>query len=403
MKKILTIVAATLALLVPVAVSAVELDPFFVFSPRVMAQGGSFTAIASGHESLFTNPAGFYSARGSLTLGSVTAWSFFSPQSAIDTIDATPEGEDLDPFKLLEGQAINGFGGGAALGVSYVGRGIGIGFIASSNLLMQGETFPLGLTGTYSTTLAVVGGFARPINLGPTRLIIGADLRPMIRSYADMDASTVSDLMGAFFDDSGNQLDPTVSEIFAALNGGYAYQGAGLGIDLGLKWEIGPLTAGLSVRDLFNTKMTMYRHGLGDFIEYIYNNGNFPSNDADGVVQMGDDYYIPMTVNFGLAFHPNLGALAFLFDPTIHVDLVDPFGVLNDGQSPWSLLHAGAEVRVLRFIKLRGGINQGYLTAGAAMKLLFLDVGASVFTRELGPYAGDQPNTGMSVEVAIRF
>lgn len=384
--------------------AAVELDPFFVFSPRVMAQGGSFTAIASGHEALYTNPAGFYSAKGSLTLGSATVWGFLNPGSYFDTVDAAPEGEDPDVYDLMEGQAVNGFGGGASLGVSYVGRGIGIGFIASTNLLLQGETFPLGLSGTYSTTLAVVGGFARPINIGPTRLIIGGDLRPMIRAYADLDATTVSNVMDVYFDTAtGESLDPELSDVFDALNGGYAYQGAGLAIDLGLKWEVGPLTAGLSVRDLFNTKLTMYRHGLGDFAESLYESASFPSNDNDGAVKMDGDYYIPMSVNFGLAFHPDLGAVSFLIDPTVHMDLVDPFGVLNDGQSPWSLLHAGAEIKTLRFITLRGGINQGYLTAGAGMKLLFLDIGASIFTRELGPYAGDQPNTGLSLEAAIRF
>lgn len=400
MKKYVVIAAVAFAAVLPLPVFAAEkLDQFFVFSPRIMAQGGSFTAIASGHEALFTNPAGFYSSRGSLTLGSVTSWTFMNPQYLAETMDAS---EDVDMFDILKSQAKNGVGAGAAIGVSYVGRGIGVGFIATSNLLLQGDTFPLGLDGTYSTTLAVVGGFARPINIGPTRLIIGGDLRPMIRSYANLDASTVGNVLNAFFDTStGESLDPDAAAIFAALNGGYAYQGTGLGIDLGLKWEIGPLTAGLSVRDLFNTKITMYRHGLGDFMESLYENGGFPSNET--AVKMDGEYYIPMSVNFGLAFRPDLGGLSFLFDPTVHMDLVDPFGVLDGGQSPWTMLHAGVEAKILRFIKLRGGINQGYLTAGAGMKLLFLDLNASIFTRELGPYAGDKPNTGVSFEAAIRF
>jgi hypothetical protein len=63
----------------------------------------------------------------------------------------------------------------------------------------------------------------------------------------------------------------------------------------------------------------------------------------------------------------------------------------------------GMEARVLRFIKLRGGINQGYVTAGMGVKLLFLDINASYFVREMGRYAGVKPNEGFTVEAAIRF
>lgn len=405
MKKILGIALIALSVMFPsFAADAVELDPFFVYSPRIMAQGGSFTAIASGHEALFTNPAGFAS-RGSLTLGSVTGWGFLNPKSVMDQIDAAmASGGEIDPLEIIKSQAKNGFGGGASLGVSFVGGGLGLGFIASTNLLVQGDTFPLGLTGKYSTTLAVVGGYAHTFDIGSTKLILGADLRPMIRSYSTIDASTISNLMDAFFDANGNSLSPEMATIFAALNGGdpataFAYQGAGMGIDLGVKWELGSLTLGFSMRDLFNTKISMFKHGLGDYFEYLYNNAAFPSNE----IQADGDFIIPMTINAGLAFHPDLGGLSFLIDPTFHVDLVDPIGVLQDGQSPWALLHMGTEVRVLRFIKVRGGINQGYVTGGLGMKILFLDLNASIFTSELGPYAGDQPSTGVSFEVALRF
>ncbi|MFA6508575.1 MAG: hypothetical protein WCT14_20925, partial [Treponemataceae bacterium] len=418
MKKILPVLALVFATLLPMQSFAEDtiIDSFFVYSPRIMAQGGSFTAIASGHESLYTNPAGFYSKSGSLTIGSFTGWAFMNPVGVMVATGAMTAEEALSTYGYTYGspytfgtapeqlapsdplyanpgdsnyesnadeisskamlaffkdQAKYGFGGGGSLGISWVGGGLGLGFIASTNLFMQGDTFPFGISGMASTTLAVVGGYAMPFQIGNSRLIIGADLRPMIRVYSKIDASTASGLLTALgVNTDGTKADSGSSAVFAALNGTSAYQGAGLGIDLGAKWELGAVTLGLSVRDVFGTRISMYRHKLGDYLNYVYSNGGLPSNEsytgADGttstVVQADGTFVIPMVISAGVAFHPDLGGLSFLFDPTIQADIVDPLGVIRDQQSPWALLHIGTEVKVLRFIKLRAGINQGYVT-----------------------------------------
>jgi hypothetical protein len=54
-------------------------------------------------------------------------------------------------------------------------------------------------------------------------------------------------------------------------------------------------------------------------------------------------------------------------------------------------------------VETAGGFNQGCLTLGVGAKLLFLDLNAAFFTREMGKYIGDRPNSGMSLEAAIRF
>lgn len=434
------------------------MDPFFIYSPRIMGQGGSFTAIASGHEALFTNPAGFGSPRASLTIGSLTGWYFGNPVGALVAAGGMSSDEALgtygydygspytfvtnpedlptdDPLYALPGdsdyednasaisnkaflaffkdQAKYGFGGGGSLGISLVGRGLGLGFIAGSNLFVQGDTFPFGVSGLASTTLAIVGGFAMPVDLFGTRLVIGGDLRPMIRVYSKLDSAAASAMLASLgVSDDGNETQSSEDAVFEALNGTYLYQGAGLGIDLGAMWEIGDFTIGLSVRDLFDTRFAMYKHQMGDFLSYVVDNGGFPSNEPylnyDGsaespVVEADGNFVIPMTVNLGLAFHPDFGGFSFFFDPIIHADLVDPVGVFRDKQSPWALLHLGTEVKVLRFIKVRAGINQGYVTGGIGARILFLDVNASIFTRELGPYAGDRPSTGVTFEAALRF
>jgi hypothetical protein len=75
----------------------------------------------------------------------------------------------------------------------------------------------------------------------------------------------------------------------------------------------------------------------------------------------------------------------------------------NKQPTIWTELHAGAEVKVLKFMKLRAGINQGYITMGAGMKLLFLDLNVSYFGREMSEWPGIDPSQGVAVEAAIRF
>ena len=71
--------------------------------------------------------------------------------------------------------------------------------------------------------------------------------------------------------------------------------------------------------------------------------------------------------------------------------------------SALDLLHAGAEVRLLSFITLRGGINRGWLSAGAGVRLIFIDLNFAVFTEELGALPGDDPRSGVALQAAIRF
>ncbi len=111
-----------------------------------------------------------------------------------------------------------------------------------------------------------------------------------------------------------------------------------------------------------------------------------------------------MAVTTGIGYHPDFGALAWLIDPTFNVDYQHVFYADPENTpSFWTGVHAGTEIRVLRFMKVRAGINQGYITAGIGAKLFFLDINMAYFTREMGEYAGVDPNSGMSLEVAIRF
>jgi hypothetical protein len=110
-----------------------------------------------------------------------------------------------------------------------------------------------------------------------------------------------------------------------------------------------------------------------------------------------------MDIGIGAAFHPDLGDFRYFVDPRISVDFRNIVGAIDGSAVFWTLLHAGAEVRLINTFAVRVGLNQGYLTFGLGMKVLVFDLNMAVFTQELGVHLGDQPASGMSFNADIRI
>lgn len=375
------------------------MTPFAPRSPEIMGQGGSFTAIASGYNSLFTNPAGFGSDKGSLTIVTANPWVYVRPDRVASIADMlmNPEidpdtGEEIEATGSIIGLVADqitggGFGIGFSTGLAWTGKGLGLGVVADVDSYIYGKEL-FGAEGEATATVGLIGGLAIPFNIFGMKLTVGGDVRPMYRAYIPMSNDVVMGLLGSL------EGDP-----LAYLLGQNAYAGVGLGIDLGAMLDIGPFTVGMSIRDLFGTRFSFTSSTMSEIVTAFETGG-----DLEGT-EIGENevYMIPMEINIGAAFHPDLGGFSFILDPKVHVDLKDPIGVIRDGKSPWTLLHIGAEAKMLRFLSLRGGFYQGYITGGVGMKLLFLDINASFFTLERGRYVSDRPNSGLTLEAALRF
>jgi hypothetical protein len=360
--------------------------PFVPASPEVLAQGGSFVANAQGYNSLFFNPAGFSAGERSVTVLSATSWVYANP---LRLLHAMGSGDSAAVAGLFEGEATGGgFGFGAAAGIGYVGHGLGLAAVLNIDSYLFGPTL-LGAEGDLHATLGFVAGFSLPVQLLGIKVHLGASLRPMLRVSAPVDYTVMLDILQAL-QAGGDPLAP--------LAGADAVYGYGFGIDLGTIVELGNFRIGLAVRDLFGTSFSYTLTTVDAILDSLGSSAELPTGGA-----AVDGHLIPMNVAAGLSYHPDLGSVSKVLDPTVHVSLDDVVGVIRDGRSVWTLLHIGAEARILRFLSLRGGIQQGYVTLGAGLELLFLDVNAAVFTREMGKHIGDRPSSGMTVEAAVRF
>ena len=362
--------------------------PFAPPSPVLLAQGGSASAVADGYEALFANPAGFSLSGRAVTLSSFSAWAYGRPGRFLEVL-SDPTQAAMTSY--LQDEIVRGGGGlGAAYGIGYVGHGLGLGLSVTADSFLSGPTVGEAAGDLLDLTFAFVAGFSLPVKLPGGRLHLGVDFRPMARVRAPADGGPGAlAVLGAL--QSGGDILPL-------LGSAEALHGFGVGLDLGAIAELGDFRLGLSVRDVLGTRFGYSWNTLGEIGDSLSSSFNLP----DGVPAEGE-YLVPMRVNLGAAWHPDLGRMKSFIDPVFHADVQDIVGGLQEGRSFWTFLHLGAEVELLKLFELRAGLNQGWFTVGAGLELLVLDVNLAFFTRELGLRRGDSPSSGLVLEGAFRL
>ena len=368
-----------------------ELPGLEAKTPVIMGLGGSFVSVSRGFDAFFSNPAGFADSTGQFSLVA-TPWVYIAPTtSQIDSYLAAYDGLMAGGFNETIGLVNdiitgNGFGLGAVSGVAWTGQNLGLGLYALADSFLVGNNL-LGAAGTIDMDVAMVLGVAFPVELGPVSLKIGGDIRPSIRARGSLDSRTLGPIIEAL--SSGGDL-------FAAFSGVPVDSGFSLAFDLGAILKVGRLSAGLSVRDL-SLPLGFITTDLSTFLDTLMK-GDMPGTDAGVTANVWTLPVIALGASFDLGFDK----MDPWLDPIVHIELEDPLRVILDKQSPWNLLHVGAEAKLFRFMTLRAGINKGYLGMGLGMRLLILDINAAVFTEELGIRPGDRPRSGVSLEVALR-
>jgi hypothetical protein len=388
MKKTILVVPALI--LTAAMAFAVDELPFAPVIPQIMGQGGSLNASAQGYTSFFTNPAGFSRSPGEFSIAATT-WIYARPDNLLGLLGSMA-GSQSTGSELLD--YVNsevtggGFGVGALAGIGWAGNGVGLGAFLLLDSYMWGPTL-LGITGDLTATAAFVLGLSVPLQLGGLTIHVGGDIRPMIRIHTFLDSSVAFDMIQQLAEQG---------DVMSALNSAQALHGMGLALDLGVIAELGWLSFGISARDLGGTTFSYARSPFGAVVDSLASSQQLPEGEA-----VTESYTVPMDVSAGVAIHPNMGGLKWLIDPTVHLELGDVLGVIQEQKSPWTLLHVGAQVKLLTVFTAQAGLDQGYFTAGAGVHLLFLDANFALFTRELGVHIGDRPSSGATLEVAIRF
>lgn len=347
----------------------------------VLGAGGGFTALEGGYPALLGNPGAFASSKASFTALSVNPWVYGSPPSSLSSLF-----NSQDYSEYLRWASPEGAGFGGSLGIGYVGKGLALGFINSTDFIQKGKSFPSGTSGYLVSDFSLVGGLAfTPLTYGGLSLSLGADLRPTIRFFTRLSAATVVDYLSQQNSSVLNQTD--------------MYQGAALALDGGLLARIGStVTLGFSVRDILDTKYNMSYYPLGTWLDTLQRSG-LPNNGSHSA----DAFYVPMSFNTGFAYQPIQGKLASTVDPRFSLDLVNIETLFDGSSSVLENLKGGLDVRFFSWLSLRGGYDQGSLTGGLGFKIFALDLNLAVFTPLPGVSFENAPTSGISMETAFRF
>jgi hypothetical protein len=270
---------------------------------------------------------------------------------------------------------------GANIGASVIAGGVGVGVFGLVDANFDGSSI-LSTGGALQATGAGVVGYAHTLSIGSMALHIGADVRPMAKYKLPFVAGDlISDLIQGTMISADYILE---APSFVATT---------VGFDLGAILDIGPLSVGISVRDLFNTRYQWYAT-------------NFNTLTTEMSMPEGEpvfESFTPMSVNIGASFHPDFGKLSILLDPRFHVDIkniafvkefYEDVGILD-------MINLGAEITVLKFLSARAGFSGGYFTAGVGAKLLFLEANIAAVVDAVS--LDEVTDFGVSAEIALRF
>jgi hypothetical protein len=386
MKRITSIAFALLVLLAlaPAQVAIPALQPR---DARSMGLGGFFTSLSSGFDTIWGNPASAALGKGRLTLADLSVWGYVKPTTAnINALTAMADGSASDSDKLgyLSDMIVdNGSGGGFSAGIGYTGKGFCIGTYVIGDAAARGPT-ALGAVARGAVSFNAVLGFGAPIRLGGMTLSLGADVRPFFRVDSEDGGWLMSGFLGAL---------ATGGDLGTVLNDQRVEAGFGMALDAGAQLKLGSLTAGVAIRDLTPSFLTV-NEKISDLLARL-EAGRIPDVSSGSETEAVYPY-----ITAGLSWKPVL--IKGFIEPGLYLELEDPVALfLDDNYSPWNLLHLGADVRFLSFIDVRAGLNKGWLSAGIGLDLSILRFDLAVFTEELGAHPGDQGMSGVSARVSF--
>ena len=366
------------------AYAQTSLSGLYPKDARSMGMGGSFGSLATGYQAFFGNPAGF-AGRGSLTIADLATWAYLrpTPENLRDIAEASGgQMTDADRQALVDKLiAENGLGGGASVGLGWSGKGFGLGLTMVSDVLATGTSGADATIKVRNQANALIG-MAMPLELGPFAFSIGVDLRAFYRLDSDGEWSFATLVAAA---ESGQGMSAEVADLMML-------GGVGLALDTGATVKVGPLTAGFMVRD-YGYRFSMGDASVGELVE----DSAFPLEGAKA-------YALTPIYTAGLGLDLRNNAVV---TTSLYAEVDDPINFFKaageDLESAIGLAHAGVELKFLKFIALRAGINRGLASVGAGLDFALVEVDAAFFSQYVDSSTMPLGRSGIAIQAAVRF
>lgn len=349
--------------------------PSLYKSPRAMGMGGAYTAIGGRVDTLFYNPAGLSNIPKDkgwevniLNLGaeaSKNSKTFLDDlMSAVDTGDLNNDGSTSDDQQRAVNDVLNKYMGEhlhirvadfSSFGKNSDSLAFGIGALASGTVdAIPHQGFgPEGLLEVDANdTYGAVGGVSFPVS---SRLSLGLSAKYLHRE------SVIHDFTPLELVVNYENLDKFITENLKK-------KGNALRFDAGAIYTFAP--------------ESWWRPAIG---LSVMNIGDLDFKDAGT---------IPMTINTGISVNPRITTFRSLL---VGVDYVDIANNYTQDKDMAKRLRYGAELQLfdesMVELSLRAGMYEGYPTFGADLRLATFLFSGTVYSEEVGAYAGQNKNT----------
>ena len=379
-----------------------SLASFTPVNPKMMGMGGAGLAINSSLDALFTNPSVLGRGKVRIAIPSVT----FSinhiydlmkkdenGNSAIENIEKMSSGDmknsDVNTMMNLISSLIGSGKGKIASFEASTGLIANV-FGVAANVSDTIRTF----NGTVFDDLKVstVAGLGFGFGGDEVKFTVGGSFKYNVNIFTrrmglgDFQAMMNSDSNG----NSGSGSDPASSSEENTLSNIPLAVGYGMPLDFAVSLKYYGLSATAVLTDVNLFGLGDYKYGI------LVPSDEMTSTSATTFVKNLDKESVfkfkpKMDLDLGIGYEGKLSIIGFKAAVDF-VDLISLVGELDGGYSAKNVLlnhtKAGAEISLFDMIKVRGGINSGYLTLGGSFNIGIITVDTAYYWEELGSFAG---------------
>ena len=381
---------------------AESLASFTPVNPKMMGMGGAGLAINSSLDALFTNPSVLGRGKVRIAIPSVT----FSINHIYDLMKEDENGnsaiENIEKMSSgdMENSDVNTM---MNLISSLIGSGKGkiASFEASTGLIANVFGVAANVSDTIRTfngtifddlKVSTVAGLGFGFGGDEVKFTVGGSFKYNVNIFTrrmglgDFQAMMNSDSNG----NSGSGSDPASSSDENTLSNIPLAVGYGMPLDFAVSLKYYGLSATAVLTDVNLFGLGEYKYGI------LVPSDEMTSTSATTFVKNLDKESVfkfkpKMDLDLGIGYEGKLSIIGFKAAVDF-VDLISLVGELDGGYSAKNVLlnhtKAGAEISLFDMIKVRGGINSGYLTLGGSFNIGIITVDTAYYWEELGSFAG---------------
>ena len=375
---------------------------FTPVNPKMMGMGGAGLAINSSLDALFTNPSVLGRGKVRIAIPSVT----ISINHIYDLMKVDDDGNSA--IELIEKMSSGNMEDSDMAGMmnlfsDLIGSGKGkiASFEASAGLLANVFGVAANVSDTIRTfngtvfddlKVSTVAGLGFGFGGDEVKFTVGGSFKYNVNIFTrrmglgDFQAMMNSDSNG----NSGSGSDPASSSDENTLSNIPLAVGYGMPLDFAVSLKYYGLSATAVLTDVNLFGLGEYKYGI------LVPSDEMTSTSATTFVKNLDKESVfkfkpKMDLDLGIGYEGKLSIIGFKAAVDF-VDLISLVRELDGGYSAKNVLlnhtKAGAEISLFDMIKVRGGINSGYLTLGGSFNIGIITVDTAYYWEELGSFAG---------------